>query len=144
MHVARSLTLLLVAAIVAACSGGAQPPAPAEQSLVTTNSTVGDDRVGISGSPVVWELDPAFPAPTADATEVHVLATELPCTGGTEMGDRLRDPVVEVGDDVIRITLDAEPLPEGAYTCPLNPAQSTVIVLPEPLGDRRLVDGSAD
>jgi hypothetical protein len=115
--------------------------APEEWFLVTASSTVGLGETGIAGSPVTWELDPAFPAPTAESTEIHVLATEVACSGGTDMGDRLRDAVIVVGEEEIRITLEADPL-QGAQECPDNPSQPTVIPLPEPLGDRRLVDGS--
>ena len=34
------------------------------------------------------------------------------------------------------------PKEDGAYTCPSNLRKRTTVVLPEPLGNRRLLDGS--
>lgn len=89
---------------------------------------------------VEWELDPAFPTPGPDATELHLLATERACTGGSEVGERLLGPqVVETGD-AVRIAFAAIPL-TGEQTCPGNPPTAVTVTLSAPLGDRALLDG---
>lgn len=70
---------------------------------------------------VDWSLDPAFPAPDAVSTELHVLVTEASCTGGSELGDRLLGPDVEITDDAVRIVFGAIPL-VGDQACPGNPS----------------------
>jgi hypothetical protein len=89
---------------------------------------------------VDWVLDPAFAAPDATTTEVHVLATETACAGGADLGERLLGPqVVETAADV-RIVFAAIPQ-AGDATCPSNPPTAVTITLAQPLGDRVLVDG---
>lgn len=89
---------------------------------------------------VDWSLDPAFPAPDAASTELHVLVTEASCTGGSELGDRLLGPDVEITDDTVRIVFGAIPL-VGDQACPSNPSSAVTIELDEPLGDRSIIDG---
>ena len=89
---------------------------------------------------VDWALDPAFPVPDAASTELHVLVTESSCTGGSELGDRLLGPDVEVTADAVRIAFGAIPL-VGDQTCPSNPSTPVTIELDEPLGARSIVDG---
>ena len=89
---------------------------------------------------VDWALDPAFPTPDAASTELHVLVTESSCTGGSELGDRLLGPDVEVTADAVRIVFGAIPL-VGDQSCPSNPSTAVTIELDEPLGDRAIIDG---
>lgn len=89
---------------------------------------------------VDWELDPAFPAPTADSTELHLLATEQACTGASEMGERMLGPQVVETADAVRVAFAAIPL-TGDQTCPGNPSTAVPITLSAPLGDRSLLDG---
>lgn len=90
--------------------------------------------------PVEWELDPDSPPPEAGTTELDLLVTELACTGGSELGDRLLGPQVVETDDAVRIAFAAIPL-GGAHTCPGNPPASVTVTLESPLGDRDLLDG---
>ena len=91
-------------------------------------------------SPVDWELDPTGGDPSAETTELRVLATERSCTGGSEIGDRLLGPDVVETDDAVRIVLAAIPL-TGDQTCPGNPSTPVTIQLDAPLGDRAIIDG---
>ena len=74
---------------------------------------------------VAWTLDPAFPNADPTATELHVLATEQACTGGSEMGERLLGPQVVETDVAVRIAFAAIPL-SGAQDCPGNPRRRGV------------------
>lgn len=89
---------------------------------------------------VTWTLDPEFANADPAATELHVLATEQACTGGSEMGERLLGPQVVETDDAVRIAFAAIPL-SGAQTCPGNPATRVTITLAAPLGTRVVRDG---
>jgi hypothetical protein len=88
-----------------------------------------------------WELDPAFDPPGPDTTEVHVLVTELDCTSGSEIGDRLVGPEVRESDDQVVIAFAVIP-PEGsAFDCQDNPPHAVTVELSAPLGNRVLADG---
>lgn len=90
---------------------------------------------------VDWRLDPDAAAPTGASTELPLILTELPCVGGREIGDRLLGPEIVMTDTQVFIAFAAE-RPEGdAFTCPGNPDTRYVVELPEPLGDRELMEG---
>lgn len=91
---------------------------------------------------VEWTLDPAFPAPGPDSTELRVLVSETACTGGSELGDRLLGPQVVETADAVRIAFASIPL-TGAQACPGNPSMAVTIELTDPLGERQLLDGLA-
>lgn len=89
---------------------------------------------------VSWTVDPAFAVPDATTTEVHLLAVESGCTGGSTMGERLLGPQVVETDDSVRIVLASIPL-VGAQNCPGNPPSEVTVTLERPLGNRALIDG---
>lgn len=89
---------------------------------------------------VEWAVDPAYPTPDASTTELHILATEVACTGASEMGERLLGPQVVETETAVRISLAAIPL-AGGHECPGNPSTPVTIVLEAPLGNRELRDG---
>lgn len=89
---------------------------------------------------VTWTLDPAFSNADPAATELHVLATEQACTGGSEMGERLLGPQVVETDDAVRIAFAVIPL-SGAQACPGNPSTPVTVRLAAPLGTRVVRDG---
>lgn len=90
---------------------------------------------------VDWRLDPSGPQLSAETTTVPVIVNERECTGGQEIGDRLLGPQVVMTETRVLVAFAAE-RPEGdAFTCPSNPDMSYVVELPEPLGDRELVEG---
>ena len=91
-------------------------------------------------NPVDWRVDPDIEV-DPDATELHVIATERPCVSGQEMGDRLLEPQVVMTPTELRIAFAAERPPGEAFTCPGNPETPVTVTLPEPLGDRAVVEG---
>lgn len=110
------------------------------------SSLAGDPCVLRVGTPaefntVNWYLDPAFSEPTQESTELHLLINERECVSGQEIGDRLRGPQVVLTADQVRIVFVAERPPGDAFECPGNPETPYVVELPEPLGDRSLMDG---
>lgn len=74
---------------------------------------------------------------TSLSFEVH----ERECTSGRRPEPFLNEPVVVESDETVTVywTSDA---PQGSQTCPGNPSVRRVVHLDEPLGDRRLLDGS--
>ncbi len=58
------------------------------------------------------------------------------------MDDRMLGPEVVVTGRQVLIAFAARPLP-GDQSCPSNPEQSVTVELPQPLGDREIMDGLA-
>lgn len=110
-------------------------------------SSIGGDpcqlRVGVPTgmNTVEWRIDPNHPEPSAETTRVHLILNERECVDGREIGDRLRGPQVVLTSEEVRIVFVAETPDGDFFTCPGNPDTPFVLELPEPLGDRELVDG---
>ncbi len=86
-------------------------------------------------------LDPAFPAPDASATTVHLLINERACSGGQSPEGRVEPPfVTETAESVIIAVLVRE-IP-GGNDCPGNPDFAVAVELAKPLGERQLLDGA--
>lgn len=86
-----------------------------------------------------WALDPDFPKPTAQSREIHALIREQDCSGGIPAFGRIAEPVAEYGNGELVLTIGVQTI---GGTCPGNPTTPVTIVLPEPLGNRDLLDGS--
>jgi hypothetical protein len=78
----------------------------------------------------------------ATATEIPVRVTERACNSGEDARGRIVVAAIDEGDDSVTVTF-AIRLRLGAQTCPSNPETPFVLELPEPLGDRSLLDGSS-
>lgn len=98
-----------------------------------------------------WHLAPVLPSGSSwaevfgdavapDATELEVTVMEPGCTGARDPLPHLDEPAFVVDDEAITVYWTSNP-PEAAE-CPSNPSVPTTLTLPEPLGDRRLLDGS--
>ena len=101
-------------------------------------------RHGLSG--VQWAVDPASPASEPGMTRIAVLVTEKVCTSGTPIGDRLLKPEIVYGTDTITVTYWARSLSSGGknhfFSCPGIAAANATLELSQPIGTRRLLDGS--
>jgi hypothetical protein len=94
--------------------------------------------------PATWALDPAFPTPAPDTSELHILVWERACSGGSPATGRMSAPVVEYTSAAVTITIGVRPLRVGegmALTCPMPPGTPAILQLSEPLGGRTLLDG---
>jgi hypothetical protein len=87
-----------------------------------------------------WRLDPSFPKPSAQSTEIHILVTEEACASGSSPAGRILPPVASYQDQSLTIDIAIRGI--GIATCPSNPSLPVTIVLPEALGDRQLVGAS--
>ncbi|MGW6174053.1 hypothetical protein ACWF5H_11225 [Arthrobacter sp. NPDC055138] len=91
------------------------------------------------GSTGVWELlDAAEVGP--DSTALRLGVTRLECAGG-ETGTVL-EPDVQFERGRIVIRTDVEPLTGGTYDCQGNNTVPVKVELPEPVGNRDLVDAA--
>lgn len=90
---------------------------------------------------VQWRLDPEAPELTPATTEISVILNERECVGGIEIGDRLVGPQVVLTESQVFLAFAAARPPGDAFTCQGNPDTPYIVELPEPLGDRELVQG---
>lgn len=88
-----------------------------------------------------WWLDPAAEAPASGSVTIRALLRERACASGRSPLDRVVDPVVVYQADAITVTIPIRIRP-GEDDCTGNPAVPYLIELREPIGDRRLLDGS--
>jgi len=86
-------------------------------------------------STATWELDPEATPLEPTSMSVDLLVTELECTGGARVDDRLLRPAVIYGPESVMIIVAAVAL-QNAGDCLANPAASVRVQLREPLGDR--------
>jgi len=77
---------------------------------------------------------------TPETTEVDVLVQELACNSGQDARGRVRVDRIIPGDSGVIVVMATEPR-GGAQDCPDNPETPFLLELPEPLGDRALLDG---
>jgi hypothetical protein len=84
--------------------------------------------------------DPAFPSPGPDSTSIHILVWEAVCASGRPTTGRMSAPAVTFGPTTVTIKIGVRPL-GGVQACPGPPGTPAVLILPEPLGARTLLDG---
>ena len=87
-----------------------------------------------------WRLDPSF-APAADQSELRILVTEQSMASGALAADRLLAPELHLDADraVLRVYVRAL---EGYVGRSARHETPVIIQLPEPLGERQVVDGA--
>jgi hypothetical protein len=76
-----------------------------------------------------------------DTTEVELRVTEIVCNSGEDAMGRVRVIDVVPAADSVTVLLGVVPR-GGAQECPSNPETPFTLELPEPLGDRVLLDAS--
>jgi hypothetical protein len=95
-------------------------------------------RDGIRASS--WRFDPRFP-PARDDTELRILITEQTMATGTPAADRLLEPELHLAADRAVLRVYVQPL-EGYVGRSAKRETPVIVQLPEPLGDRQVLDGS--
>jgi hypothetical protein len=76
-----------------------------------------------------------------DTMTFDAIVTERGCASGQPADERIVGPDVFVIEDDVVVVFAVRPLP-GAQTCQPNPSTRVTMALPEPLGERHLVDGA--
>jgi hypothetical protein len=79
-----------------------------------------------------------------DTTEFTAWVTETDCASGQSSADRIIGPDIEVSADSVVVTFRVRTLLGIGQTCPSNPPTRVAVRLPEPLGDRVLLDGGRE
>jgi len=90
-------------------------------------------------SPATWTLPPNRPPPDRSTVAFTALVTEMGCTGGEPVGQRLLPPSITYADEAVLIVFAARPH-QGITTCPGTPPTEVTVELREPLGERTLLD----
>jgi hypothetical protein len=111
------------------------------QNLVIASAPIPDGDLVGRASLASWWLDPDAPPPTAEATRLSALIRERACASGRSPKGRVLEPQVFSGGDAVLVTVWVRDQ-LGAQDCQGNPTFPVEIVLTEPLGERRLLDGS--
>ena len=88
-----------------------------------------------------WWIDPGHPAPRATDTILHLQVLEIECASGRPPVGRVEGPVIRFTETDVEIAVFVRRQP-GPQECPGNPALQVDVALPEPLGERRLVDAA--
>jgi hypothetical protein len=95
-------------------------------------------REGIRASS--WRLDPEY-EPSPEDTELRVLVTEQAFASGQRADSRVLPPDLHIDSEQVVLTMFVTPR-RGYQTGSRAPEAPIRVVLPEPLGSRRLVDGA--
>ena len=88
-----------------------------------------------------WELNPDYPVPGPDATEIEVLVHGTYCSSGEPPLERIRDPLVSYGRSRLVIATVEAPPGGGFHTCEGTPPSEFTFTLREPIGNRIVLDG---
>jgi len=128
--------VVLTVAAAAALTGGEGDRSrvvagPGEQQAVPETPQAGDAAV--------WHTDQGAP-PSPGASTFTAMVTRLGCHGGVT-GQVLRPGVVASEGEVV-VTFTVEAAGTGAFECQGNDQVAYEVDLGEPLGERRLLDGS--
>ena len=89
---------------------------------------------------VIIFVDPSRPFDD-EASSINVLVSELTCTGGQTMGNRLLGPQVVETDTQVILAFAAISRPVETFDCPTNPFKAVTIPLGQPLAGRQVVNG---
>lgn len=98
---------------------------------------------GLNGA--TWTLAGDAPFPTERSRSFTALVQETQCTGGLMADGRVLPPAILVGSAEVLLIFAVRPPPPPppgtAVGCPAPPPTRVEVTLPEPLGERRLLDG---
>ena len=93
-----------------------------------------------AGAPATWTVRAAHQIGPG-TTSFTALVTRLGCNNGVT--GQVHEPAVTVEDEKVVVTFAVDPITTDA-SCPDNDVVPYEVVLPEPLGDRSLVDGQCE
>jgi hypothetical protein len=88
-----------------------------------------------------WAFDPAQPQPGPATQVFDALVTEMACNSGQPADGRIVGPQLVKSPDTMLVIFAVRPRP-GGQDCQGNPSTRVSVELGEPLGNRKLLDGS--
>ena len=91
-----------------------------------------------------WHLAPDVPFPNRASTRFTALVSEMTCTSGRSADGRVLPPAILASPTEILVIFAVRPPPpsgNGLEACPGPPPTRVEVTLPEPLGNRPLLDG---
>ena len=88
-----------------------------------------------------WNLDRGQAPVGPDTRRLEIGVLERSCASGHSAEGRIAPPTVDYLTDTVVIVIGVVPRP-GGQDCQGNPVTPFVVELSEPLGERRLLDGS--
>ena len=137
----RVLAPVIAALLLAACGGNVAndsqlPTWPVSPETLPAATGAVPDGFRLA----TWALDPAFPSPGPESTSMHILVWETLCASGRPTTGRMSAPAVSFGSTTVTIKIGVRPL-GGVQSCPGPTGTPAILILPEPLGARTLLDG---
>lgn len=136
----RLFSIVALSFALAAC-GGIAREIPDE---TDPDQTVVDQPIEyatLPGDVGIWQL-PEDANVTAETTSFTIEVTRLACAGGVT-GEVL-EPAIEVTDTTVIIVARVSKQDDREYECPSNDWVPVAVNLPEPIGQRQLVDGECE
>jgi hypothetical protein len=112
------------------------------QNVAIRRAPLPDEPVEGRVSAATWWVDPDAGSPARDATMIPAIIQERECASGRNPEGRVAEPQVSSAADAVLVTIWVRLAP-GPQDCQGNPTFPLSIDLKEPLGDRRLLDGSS-
>jgi hypothetical protein len=91
-----------------------------------------------------WQLAPDVPFPNRASTRFKALVSETTCTSGRTADGRVLPPAILTSATEVLVIFAVRPPPpsaNGLEACPAPPPTRVEVTLPEPLGNRPLLDG---
>ncbi|HEX5984084.1 MAG TPA: hypothetical protein VFY69_07760 [Solirubrobacterales bacterium] len=90
---------------------------------------------------ITWDLASDQPPLTPETRSILVELGPGECSSGKPKAPRLQKPEIREQNGALLLSLWVRPLPPGFYTCEGIVEPPVRIELPEPLGERELLDG---
>ena len=91
-----------------------------------------------------WHFAPDVPFPNRASTRFTALVSEMTCTSGRTADGRVLPPAILASATEILVIFAVRPPPpsaNGLEACPAPPPTRVDVTLPQPLGNRPLLDG---
>lgn len=138
-HQQKALLGLLACGALAlsACGQSVQSMALAPSTSAFSSPSSGGETAGTTSEP--WTLLDSSKI-TKDSTTLHIQVNHGTC--GTSSSPKVLEPRVQIRSDRVTIESVAESVPNGDAMCAMLQYVPLTVTLPEPIGNREVVDGA--
>lgn len=136
-------------ALAAACLLAVSACTPQKEAVTTVDPSFSAPKVssvvakpdGVKAHEAGWQFVQSSEV-NAKSKKLRISVSRVGCAGGKT--GNIYQPTVTESATEIRILTEAEPLKEGAYTCPSNDFVEVTLTLAAPIGTRKIVDPICD